>query len=184
MIQEILQSVLQVLETIPPVWIFLAIAILPAFFFPVSPLLVTAAAVVEPVYAYFFCLAALAMNITISYLAANFGKEKFRPFLEKRGIRVPTGQQTSLRVMLLIRITPGCPFPVQNYLLGVMGVPFVKFFILSMLVQALYTYGFVIIGKSLFSGQFLWVLAGVIFILLVSLLFSWWTKRQKKTELT
>ena len=180
--QEFLQSVVDFLQGIPPIWIFLAIAILPAIFFPVSPLLIAAAAIVEPRYAYVFCLIALGVNMVISYYMARLGRSFFFPMLEKRGISVKDGSKASLRMIMLIRITPGVPFPVQNYLLGVMGVPFGKYFIISLAVQALYTYAFVIIGKSIFAGEFMWVIVGVILLILLSFLFSWWKKKQAETE--
>jgi uncharacterized membrane protein YdjX (TVP38/TMEM64 family) len=55
---------------------------------------------------------------------------------------------------LVFRITPGIPFFLQNYVLGLARVPFRTYFIVSLLAQTAWTFGFVISGGAIFEGNF------------------------------
>ena len=110
-------------------------------------------------------------------------------WLERRGWRVPElveGDETL--VILILRITPGVPLCVQNYLLGLAGVRFGRYLLLSLPAQAVYALAFVWLGDSLASNT-VWrlllavcALTGVV--LLISLLRRWLNRRAAQLPLS
>ncbi|HMP85010.1 MAG TPA: VTT domain-containing protein, partial [Verrucomicrobiota bacterium] len=103
-------------------------------------------------------------------------------WMERRGWRVPQlsdGDETL--AILMLRVTPGIPLCVQNYLLGLAEVRFGRYLLLSLPAQAAYALAFVWLGNSLASSG-VWRLAlGVAaltgLVLLVSLLRRWLSRR-------
>jgi uncharacterized membrane protein YdjX (TVP38/TMEM64 family) len=107
---------------------------------------------------------ALGVNVTCGYwIARSLGRGKLGRWLERRGRSLPTphpGHET--RWILLVRVTPGIPLFVQNYALGMAGVNFPRYLLLSFPVQIFYAVLFITLGNSL-SGSHLWraILAGL-----------------------
>jgi uncharacterized membrane protein YdjX (TVP38/TMEM64 family) len=64
---------------------------------------------------------------------------------------VKSGGATDL--IILLRVTPGVPFPVQNYLLGLARVPFGKYLLFSCLVQLPTNTAFILFGDALLQGR-------------------------------
>ena len=62
-----------------------------------------------------------------------------------------SGDQTLF--ILLVRITPGIPYFLQNWTLGLAGVKRMPFIILTVAIQMVYAAGFVILGRSAFEGR-------------------------------
>jgi len=52
-----------------------------------------------------------------------------------------------------VRITPGPPFFVQNFLLGMAEVRFGSFFWISWVVNMLYASAFIVFGDAIFQGK-------------------------------
>lgn len=100
-------------------------------------------------------LAALTFNLTLTYWLA---RRWLRPFigglLAKAGYRMPQlrGDEAT-DVIVLVRVTPGPPFFVQNYLLGLGEAPFGRYLAISCGVQWLFTTGFVLFGEALGQGK-------------------------------
>jgi uncharacterized membrane protein YdjX (TVP38/TMEM64 family) len=143
----------RVRETGP--WLyFTALALLPAFGFPLSPLLVMAAsfglAIALPGIA-----VALAVNLTLTYGAARFGlRGLVTRLLTRREWKMPEVTKTAdWRIILLVRTTPGMPFFAQNYLLGVAAVPFLAYFAISWSVNVLLAVAILVAGESALSGR-------------------------------
>jgi uncharacterized membrane protein YdjX (TVP38/TMEM64 family) len=100
-------------------------------------------------------LIALTVNFVLTYVLA---RRALRPLLEKLIVRlgyelpeVEAGDTTDL--ILLLRLTPGIPFCVQNYSLGLAEVPFGKYFVLSCLVCLPQNAAFVVFGDALLHGR-------------------------------
>jgi uncharacterized membrane protein YdjX (TVP38/TMEM64 family) len=99
--------------------------------------------------------AALAVNLALTYWVARFG---LRPLIERlvtrAGHRVPQFDPREQRELtLLLRITPGPPFFVQNYLLGLGNVDFFTYMWISWLVVMIYGVGVIVFGDALAHGQ-------------------------------
>jgi len=142
-----------------PVVFFGAMALLPSFGAPLSPFSLTAGSVFAarlgmPL-VIVLALAAVTFNIMFSYYLA---RRAFRPLLEKLMVRlgyklpeVAAGDATDL--IILLRVTPGVPFPVQNYLLGLAQVPVVKYAVISCAVQWSFNAAFILFGDALLHGK-------------------------------
>jgi uncharacterized membrane protein YdjX (TVP38/TMEM64 family) len=142
-----------------PLAFFTAMAILPALGVPTLAFSLTAG----PVFGerlgmgmvVLYASIALVINLVVAYGLARMG---LRPILEKLinrlGYKLPqaeAGDATDLIVIL--RVTPGIPFCVQNYLLGLAEIPFGKYFIVSSILALPQNAGFVLFGDALLHGK-------------------------------
>lgn len=142
-----------------PVCFFVAMALLPALPVPMLAFLLTAGpafrarlgmpAVLS------LSLFALTVNFTLTYFLARCS---FRPLLIhlliRLGYRLPQvkeGDVTDLAV--IARVTPGIPFFAQNYLLGLAGVPFGRYVLVSCIFSWGPAAGFVLFGDALLHGR-------------------------------
>jgi uncharacterized membrane protein YdjX (TVP38/TMEM64 family) len=150
---------LELIRHAGPVVFFGSMALLPALGAPLSPFALTAGSVFAPSLGMplviVLALTAVTFNIMFSYYLA---RRAFRPLLEKLVVRlgyklpeVAAGDATDL--IILVRVTPGLPFPVQNYLLGLAQVPVVKYAVISCAVQWSFNTAFILFGDALLHGQ-------------------------------
>jgi uncharacterized membrane protein YdjX (TVP38/TMEM64 family) len=142
-----------------PVAFFGSMALLPSFGVPLSPFSLTAGSVFAgslgmPL-VIVLALSAISFNMLFSYFLA---RRAFRPLLEKLVVRlgyqlpeVAAGDATDL--IILLRVTPGVPFPVQNYLLGLARVPLGKYTVISCAVQWSFNAAFILFGDALLQGK-------------------------------
>lgn len=98
---------------------------------------------------------ALTVNIALSYWMAS---HLLRPLCERLILRlgyktpqVESGDATDL--IVLLRVAPGLPFPVQNYLLGLARVPFGRYLLISCLISGSLNSAFVLFGEALLQGK-------------------------------
>jgi uncharacterized membrane protein YdjX (TVP38/TMEM64 family) len=101
------------------------------------------------------CAVSLFVNITFTYWLARCW---LRPWLEKLvtryGYKVPQVSRTDqFEITLLLRITPGPPFFLQNYLLGLAKIPFPLYFAVSETVLMMHTTALVIFSDALVHGK-------------------------------
>jgi uncharacterized membrane protein YdjX (TVP38/TMEM64 family) len=155
-----------------PIYLFAAIAILPGFGFPVAPLLILAGAVwgSNP----FACgLALLAVIFNISWthtLAAGWGRKIIMRVLGSRWDKWKLASGThDWRLALILRITPGIPLCIQNYLLGLLNMPLWVSAAISIPTTGLYVCGFVLTGGAIFEGQAGLLLLGLSILIAASL---------------
>ena len=147
-----------------PAWLFLAIAILPGFACPASPLLVLAGVVWgSTASGCALALSAVLLNITWThFLSAGPCRRIISHVLGARWERWQSLPRTNLwKLALLLRITPGVPLFVQNYTLGLLGVPILHSLAIAFPISWLYVSGFVLTGGAIFKGQIGVVIAGV-----------------------
>lgn len=169
-VRELADQAMEVIRGAGPVAFFVALALLPAAGVPVSAFTLTAGPAfserfgVIPVL--LLSLAAITINLLLTYALA---RRALRPLLERLiarlGYKIPqveSGDTTGLVVIL--RVTPGIPFFIQNYLCGLAEVPFGKFLGVSCVVVWTYTTAFVLFGDALLHGK------GKLALLAVSLL--------------
>lgn len=150
---------LELIRHAGPVVFFGSMALLPAVGAPLSPFALTAGSVFAPSLGMplviVLALTAVTFNIMFSYYLA---RRAFRPLLEKLVVRlgyrlpeVAAGDATDL--IILVRVTPGLPFPVQNYLLGLAQVPVFKYAVISCAVQWSFNTAFILFGDALLHGK-------------------------------
>jgi uncharacterized membrane protein YdjX (TVP38/TMEM64 family) len=99
--------------------------------------------------------AAIAVNILLTYWLARW---IFRPLIERLvnrlGYKLPRLDEADLTDLIVImRVTPGAPFCVQNYLLGLPDAPFARYMVISCVVMWAYSGATVVFGDALLSGR-------------------------------
>jgi uncharacterized membrane protein YdjX (TVP38/TMEM64 family) len=165
-----------------PVLLFLAIALLPGMGFPASPLLIAAGvAWGGGLRACSLAISAIAINMSWTYfLATGIGKPLLLRLFGKRLQKwdAPQGKNLYL-ITAALRLTPGIPFFLQNYALGIMGIPFRPYILISLPLNAIYVIGFVVSGGAILSGSIAHALAGLGLILLVTLLLRYLRSRYR-----
>lgn len=142
-----------------PVAFFAATALLPALGMPQSVFTMTAGplfgAQLGTALVVFLTLFAMLVNMTLSYwLASRLLRPVLEAVIRRLGYKLPevqSGDETDL--IVLMRVTPGIPFPAQNYLLGLSRIPFGKYLLISFLIQAPINSAFVIFGDALLKGK-------------------------------
>jgi len=149
---------------------FVAMAVLPFLGFPLSAFVMSAGPVFAPSLGpgvVIACgMAALAFNVAVSYWFAAFA---LRPWVERLIIRLgyavpqlPAGREWEFN--LVLRVVPGIPFFVQNYVLGLARVRFGIYMLVAMVVPTVYLIIAVLAGDALAAGdQRKLMIAGVLF---------------------
>lgn len=148
---------LAVINHADPVWLFLAVVVLPLVGFPASPLLVAIGIRLGTATGMVFVGAAYLINFIIGYwLARSWFRAPLGRWLERRGQTLPDiAKADENQFILLVRITPGLPLFIQTYTLGFARVHFGRYLLYSMLIQMGYTFAFLSFGQSLQSAA-LW----------------------------
>jgi uncharacterized membrane protein YdjX (TVP38/TMEM64 family) len=146
---------------------FLAIAVLPAVGAPLSLFSIVAGeafgrqmtipGVIIAV------LVSIAANLALTYWLARYA---LRPLLsrlvERYGYSIPrVTPENQVSIALLVRLTPGPPFFMQSYIMGLAEVPFRLYMIVSVLGILPWTVALVVLGEGLFKGNFKLVIYGV-----------------------
>lgn len=158
-VREVVEQLLELIRSAGPVVFFLAMAILPALGVPILTFALTAGPVFGEQLGLPLVLALSLTAVTINIVFTFFlARGAFRPLLvrvfARLGYRLPQvdpGDETGL--IVIVRVTPGVPFPVQNYLLGLSGVRFARYLWISLAVTFVYQTGFVLFGDALLQGK-------------------------------
>lgn len=141
-------------------WVFFAaMALLPGAGVPMSIFTLTAGRLFEErmgmTSVVIAGIAAATVNIVITYWLARWAlRPGLTRLLGRLGYALPkfdSADQTDLIVVL--RVTPGIPLFVQNYLLGLADAPIGRYLVISCAVQWGYTAGFIMFGDALFKGK-------------------------------
>ena len=147
-----------------PGLLFAGLVVLPAFGFPASALLLFAGIVwgSNPA-SCAIALGAILLNIIGTHcFAAGPGKKLISRFL---GERLKPWERFSAadhsKVTWLVRVTPGIPLFVQNYLLGFLGIPLRQSLLVALPITGLYVCGFVLTGGAIFDGTWGLAITGV-----------------------
>ena len=158
-LRELFERAMEHIRTAGPTVFFTAMALLPALGVPVSPFTLTAGSAFGerlgmPIVVA-LSLLALTINMVFSYALA---RRALRPVLEwlvkKLGYGLPDVEKGDLtNLTIILRVTPGTPFFIQNYLLGLAGVPFWTYVMISCIVIWIYTAAFVLFGDALLQGK-------------------------------
>ncbi len=141
-----------------PVPFFLALAVLPAFGFPTTPFFVLAGALYGVWVGLIGSAAAVSVNLVLCYWVAN---SKLRPWLERRlqrsKYKLPNlsgSRASAFRFAMLVKIAPGLPTFAKNYVVGMTGVPFWIYFLVSFVFTGIYAASFIVLGESIFDRDF------------------------------
>lgn len=160
-----------------PWLLFAGLVVLPGLPVPTSALLFLAGTVWRdrPVVACAICLLALALNMSWTYWAASRpGRHLVEKLLVAGRFQIPElPHGNHLRFILLLRLTPGFPFFVQNYLLGFFRVPFRLYLPVSLGCSGLISCGVVLGGAGVADGNLTPVISGVALIVVGFVVVQW-----------
>ncbi len=155
-----------------PILFFGLFAVLPALGCPISPFYLIAPGLYALQWNMLGFGLAIFLNIGLGYwVAAGF----LRPLAEKlvagAGHKVPRIHSSGAgKLTLMVRIMPGVPFCLKNYLLGLAGVPYKTYMCISWPIELAWALAIVIVGESIFEGKAgLGLLGGVFLIALILL---------------
>ena len=136
---------LRLLEGVPLIVYSLVIFILPIFFLPVTPIFILASARAETepmIVILLYCWLGVTANIVASYFISRKFGDFLRDKLDARGLRIPSlPPYEQYEFVFLMRMIPGNPLAVQNYALGLAGIPFVKYVVVSLPIQYVQIFG-------------------------------------------
>ncbi|WP_309396567.1 TVP38/TMEM64 family protein [Cerasicoccus maritimus] len=178
---ELVDQVFQWLEAINGIFLLPAIALLPLIFFPVSVLLVLVGYKFGPVYGLLLAVTGVALNDAISYwLARTFLRGPILRLLERKKIKVPKiSASQEVRFVALLRIAPGTPMIIQSYLLGLANVNFRRYMLLSVPIQAVHVFLFIMFGDAIFEGKVGTIIFAVSLFIVVGIICRMVYTRQK-----
>ena len=108
-------------------------------------------------------LLSVAANLALTYWLSRYALRPLLSMLAQRyGYVVPAvTPANALSIALVIRLTPGPPFFMQSYILGLAAVPFRLYMVVSFLCITPWVVAFVVLGKGIFNGDFKLLLYGV-----------------------
>ena len=142
-----------------PVTFFAAMAVLPSFGCPLTAFTLSAL----PVFGgelgaptvVGLALASIAVNLAFSYWLARYA---LRPWVEKllrwMGYTLPqVAAEDRLGLLVLVRVTPGPPYALQNFVLGMTAIPFGLYMAVSFAIVSLYSAAFILFGDALVHGR-------------------------------
>ncbi|GHC06762.1 TVP38/TMEM64 family protein [Cerasicoccus arenae] len=170
---ELLDSLIEILNQIDRIYLMPALGILPLFAFPASPLLMLIGYYYGPVYGMIVAMIGIAINDTLAYwVARSFLRGPLLRLLERRKIKVPAvPDEDEIRVIALLRITPGTPLFLQSYLLGLAKVSYWRYILVSVPIQALHAAGFVVFAGAIFEGSVGMIVFAVFLLIAIVIIF-------------
>lgn len=172
--------------TARPWLLFAAIVILPGLPVPISPVVLLTGAIFHehPILACMGCLLALMMNQAWTYwLAAKPGRGLAHWMLARWNVRVPAvDPRNHMKWLLIVRLTPGSPLFLQNYLLGFIHIPYVRYAWVSLLCSGSIACGMVLTGAGIGDGRIGWVLTGLGMLVVVMVVVRVVSKRVAEPE--
>ena len=178
---KLLEAGLSFLEEDP--WALIVVmATLPGLGFPSSPVLVLFGVVIAPHYgmpaAVVLAIAAQTLCSIWTYaLSSGPLKVLLHRYVLRRQSLPEMSEHNTVRLGLILRLTPGVPYALQNILLGILGMRFRDYLLVSISTTSLWTACFVITGGAIFKGQLGWAITGIVILIVVILATRMWSRK-------
>ena len=164
-------------------WSLIAVlATLPGLGFPISPVLVLFGVVLAPRYGMpatlALAFAAQGLCTTWTYaLAAGPLRGLLTGYVLRHRELPELTEGNTIRLGLILRLTPGIPYALQNIVLGILGIRLRPYLLVSLPTTSLWTAGFVITGAGIFKGQIGWAITGVVILIVLVLATRMWSRK-------
>lgn len=184
--QELFHGVIGFLRENP--WaLILALATLPGMGFPISPLLFLFGVVLAPRYGMITACAigivAQSFCTTWTYLLSSGPLRGVLKKVVSRKHELPQlTDSNAIRLCLIMRITPGIPYAIQNVVLGVVGMKPKPYLLVSIPITAMWTVGFIVTSGALFKGHAGLAIAGVLLLVAMILLTKMLRQRTRTND--
>lgn len=156
LVKALLSTIFEQIEALP-LWAYpLACFLLPIFVLPITPVYFAAGASGENIlFVIFLCYVGVVFNMAFSYFISRKFADFARKVLSRRGVEIPNiSKKSGADFVFLVRMIPGNPLCVQNYLLGLSGVDFKKYMAISMIIQAFHVFGYIYFSEGIVRGDF------------------------------
>lgn len=171
-----------------PLFLITAIAILPTVGIPVSFLYILGGIAYGFFWGVVYALIGVTINTSLCYWLANsFMKEWIIKMLHKRGhklIQIPPKDYTM--TIFAVRFMPGIPLAAQSYVLGLAGVPFIRYALVTFLAEIFWAIFFILPTKTLVGSttqSLILVGIGILVLVLLIKIFRDIIKKNKIGEL-
>lgn len=164
-------------------WALIAVlATLPGIGFPISPIFVLFGVVLAPRYGMpttvALAIAAQTFCTTWTYALAAGPLRNFLTQYISKHREIPTlSDRNTLRLGLILRLTPGIPYALQNVVLGVMGMRLRPYLLVSVPTTSIWTIGFVVTGGAVFEGRAGLAIMGIAILVVLILITRMFGKR-------
>lgn len=188
-VRALIASLLAATREMGPWAFFGGMALLPAVGFPVMAFALTAGPAFGPQLGLPGVLLASAgaviVNILLTYWLARYAiRPVLMRWLARLGYSIPVVEkEDQTELTILVRITPGPPFFVQSYLLGLAQIPFRTYLLPSFIFPMVNISGVIIFGDALAQGKLKWAVLGLSLVvaaaLVVHVLRRHYAKRKK-----
>ena len=188
-LRQLLDQTLAWIRGVGPWAFFTGMAVLPSFGFPLLGFTLPAGPVFVPQLGMpmviLLVTLAISVNLALTYWLARCA---FRPVLEglirKLGYQLPqVPPQDRLSLTVVLRVTPGPPFFLQSYLLGLAEVPFRVYMGVSCLITIPQAIALILFGDSLMQGKGKVALIALSLIVALSVMIQWVRRRYARKKL-
>ena len=168
------KACINTLGKLNPIVYMISISVLPAFGVPVSLFYIVSGLAYDLNTALVVSSIGIMNNLLLTYwLTKSFLHKPIQGFLLKKGFpRVKVPAEEVLKITLLIRILPGLPFFLQSYLLGIISIPFLPYFIISILTQFMWAVLYIIFGNALHESSWGFVISAILAIVVFGLIIN------------
>lgn len=170
-----------ILEEAPPLLYFTATGILPLLGIPMVSFYLLTASIYPPHLAILGTVYAIILNLLISFAIGRLGHRWISALIARTGHNIPQiPPRHRIWMTAAVRVAPGAPLLVQNYLLVLAGVPLSIFVLVSLPLEMLIAAGYVLLGRSLFTGNWKMLLVAFAVVACAVLVFRLLRKRSEK----
>jgi len=150
---------------------YIMLAILPAIGAPVSPFVFAAPVLHGMVVAVIGTAIAYTVSLSLGYWLANsLARPAIAKLLGWMGHEAPTFSKKHYQTTLLVRFTPGLPYFIQNFILGIGGIPFWKYMLVSWPACFLIALAFMFMGETVAEGNIAFIMLALFLLLVVGVL--------------
>jgi uncharacterized membrane protein YdjX (TVP38/TMEM64 family) len=173
------------LKTMPPLVYFTAMTLICILPVPISPFYLAAGPLFGFKTALLWIAPAVAVNQILAHaLTDGVMRPSLEALLSQRGYLIPrpkTEREESL-LTALIRVTPGVPYAVQNWILGLAGVDRTRYLAISWPIQMLYAIAWVMLGESAFEGRAGTAMVAIGLVIVLALVARWTGQRLRASR--
>jgi len=182
-LKQAVARILVLLRDAGPWAFFFAMALLPAFGFPLLPFALAAGPAFGPVLGpgptAACAVTAVAANVALSYALARYCLSGYiRHWIGRLGYTLPVvDPRAAWHSVLVVRLAPGLPFWVQSYALAILGIPWLPYLVLSTVIPSCYLCGVILMGEAAWQGRPQNILLGLAVFGLAAGAAGWWRRR-------
>lgn len=172
-------------KTLPPALYFAVMALVCVFPIPISPFYIAAGPLFGLTTSMIWVAPAVVLNQLVAYqLTAGLLRPFLQTLLADRGHQIPSPKNAREERLLttLIRVTPGIPYSLQNWILGLAGVKRSRYLVISWPIQMFYAGVWILLGQSAFDGNVGIALFSIGLIIAVGIVARWTAIRLRATS--